>query len=190
MPCQRFHHHHRHPNHHHTNQQNDQNNWKRIRSLLNVWVSVKPSWGKRQETFSVSIAHGARGQKQIMVLMILVMMMRTILWQRNQIPHYVLLMPKWYHSLWILWSMVVVMVTNLILCMNHENDELRLMMKTRLLPEQRRALASTNPALFLIIQRCLRHFSLRSSKMCFHPGPNPKGHNLVELLHWRHWSKV
>ena len=51
--------------------------------------------------------------------------------------------------------MFVVMVTNLILCINHENDELRLMMKTRLLPEQRRALALTNPALFLIIQRCL-----------------------------------
>ena len=64
--------------------------------------------------------------------------------------------------------MFVVMVTNLILYINHENDELRLMMKTRLLPEQRRALALTNPALFLIIQRCLRHFSLRSSKMCFH----------------------
>ena len=54
--------------------------------------------------------------------------------------------------------MFVVMVTNLILYINHENDELRLMMKTRLLPEQRRALALTNPALFLIIQRCLGHF--------------------------------
>ena len=61
--------------------------------------------------------------------------------------------------------MFVVMVTNLILYINHENDELRLMMKTRLLPEQRRALALTNPALFLITQRCLRHFSLRSSKI-------------------------
>ena len=53
--------------------------------------------------------------------------------------------------------MFVVMVTNLILCINYEieNDELRLMMKTRLLPGQRRALALINPALFLIIQRCL-----------------------------------
>ena len=50
--------------------------------------------------------------------------------------------------------MFVVMVTNLILCINYENDELRLMMKTRLLPGQRRALALINPALFLIIQRC------------------------------------
>ena len=52
--------------------------------------------------------------------------------------------------------MFVVMVRNLILCINYEieNDESRLMMKTRLLPEQRRAWASTNPALFLIIQRC------------------------------------
>ena len=86
--------------------------------------------------------------------------------------------------------MFVGMVTNLILCINYEIEELRLMMKTRLLPGQRKALALINPALFLIIQRCLRHFSLRSSKMCFHPGPNPKGHNLVELLHRRHWSKV
>ena len=56
--------------------------------------------------------------------------------------------------------MFVVMVTNLILCINYEieNDESRLMMKTRLLPGQRRALALINPALFLIIQRCLCSF--------------------------------
>ena len=62
--------------------------------------------------------------------------------------------------------MFVGMVTNLILCINYEieNDESRLMMKTRLLPEQKRALASTNPALFLIIQRC-DIFSLQQMKI-------------------------
>ena len=78
---------------------------------------------------------------------------------RGRFPLCVLLMPMWHLFLFV--TMFVGMVTNLILCINYEIEELRLMMKTRLLPGQRRALALINPALFLIIQRC-DIFSLRS----------------------------